>query len=123
MPKQARKPNKDFLSFDSVRRLLDQLGAEDHLIIHIELVCAPRPNETFALRRNDVGAGWLRIDESLDRRRRPKDPKTASSKARVSVPPLLQRELADWMHAHHGEPRRTCCSPIATAGPRIARTN
>jgi integrase len=103
-PKQAGKPNKDFLSFDGVRRLLDQLDAEDHLIIHIELVCAPRPNETFALRRNDVGAGWLRIDESLDRRRRPKDPKTASSKANVSVPPLLQRELGDWMHAHPGEP-------------------
>jgi len=32
MPKQARKPNKDFLSFDGVRRLLDQLDAEGIII-------------------------------------------------------------------------------------------
>jgi integrase len=103
-PKGARPPSKKTISFEGVRRLLNELNAEDHLIIHLELVCAPRPNETFALRRNDVLPGVLRIDEALDRQRRPKDPKTHASKASVSIPPLLQEELDDWMRLHPGAP-------------------
>ncbi|HXI43673.1 MAG TPA: tyrosine-type recombinase/integrase [Bryobacteraceae bacterium] len=104
MPKGVRQPDKSYLKPEGIPLLLTRLNVEDHVIIHIALVCALRPNEIFALRRNDVGDGWIVIDESLDRRRSPKDPKTHSSKARVSVPPLLRRELDAWLSAHTGAP-------------------
>lgn len=68
------------------------------------MMCALRPNEIYALRRDDVGGCFLRIDESLDRRRNAKDPKTESSKGNVFMPPRLERELSDWLQAHPGKP-------------------
>jgi hypothetical protein len=68
------------------------------------LMCALRPNEIYALPRDDVGDGMLRIDESLDRKRTAKDPKTESSKANVFMPPRLERELSDWLKAHPSKP-------------------
>jgi integrase len=103
MPKGLRKPDKSYLAFADMPRLLAQLNAEDHLVIHIALVCALRPSEIFALKRNDVADGWIRVDEALDRQRHLKDPKTDSSKAKVSVPPLLLRELNDWLHIRPGD--------------------
>ena len=83
---------------------MSQLNAEDHLVVHIAVMCALRPNEIFALRRDDLGEGFIRIDESLDRKRNSKDPKTESSKANVFVAPKLERELGDWLQWHPGKP-------------------
>ncbi|MGA8872082.1 MAG: site-specific integrase [Candidatus Acidiferrales bacterium] len=44
------------------------------------------------------------MDESLDRKRNSKDPKTESSKANVFVAPKLERELQDWLQWHPGQP-------------------
>ena len=104
LPKQVRKPTRGYLSFDDIPLLLAQLKTEGHLIVSLALFCALRPNEVFALRRNDVGDGWLRIDEALDRRRQPKNPKTVSSNARVVLSPRLQKELGDWMGSRPGTP-------------------
>ena len=96
----ARKPSKKYLDLDDLPKLLAQLSAEDHVVIRIALMCALRPNEIYALRRDDVGNGFIRIDESLDRKRNVKEPKTESSKANVFMPPKLELELSDWLRAH-----------------------
>jgi integrase len=104
LPKQVRKPAKGHLAVEDIPHLLAQLNADDYLVIYIALVCALRPGEVYVLRRNDVGEGWLRIDESLDRQRRSQAPKTNSSNASVVLPPRLQRELGDWLRSHPGAP-------------------
>ena len=103
VPIGAKKPSKKYLELEDLPKLLAQLNAEDHVVIHIALMCALRPNEIYALRRDDVGDGFIRIDESLDRKRNVKDPKTESSKANVFMPPKLERELSDWLRTHPGK--------------------
>jgi integrase len=104
IPKAARKPVKKYLTFDDIQMLLAQLDAEDHLVVDVALECAMRPSEIFALKRNDVGDGFIRVDESLDQKGNAKEPKTESSKAKVSIGPRLKRELADWVETHPGNP-------------------
>jgi integrase len=104
-PLAARKPLKKVLAPEDGERILAQLDTgEDRLIIRVALVCALRPSEIFALKRNDVDLvdGSVRVDESLDRKRNLKAPKTESSKATIPVAPKLKEELAKWMKAHPG---------------------
>jgi integrase len=98
---QMREQCKRALNTDELRELLLVVDSRDHLALHMFGVLALRPGEMFALRRNDVNGGRLRIDESvaeaLTGPNRIVAPKTEASVSHVWLPPSIRVELAHWM--------------------------
>src|ERR1035441_7231791 len=60
-----------------------------------------RPEELFALRRNDVGKEFIWIDEAFTKGQI-KETKTEESAVNVYVPPDLMKELRTWMESTAG---------------------
>jgi integrase len=61
-----------------------------------------RPEELFALRRNDAGEEFIRIDEAFTKGQI-KGTKTEESAVNVYVPPDLMVELRTWMNSTDGK--------------------
>ena len=78
------------------------LVGRDHLIVRMFIQLGLRPEELFALRRNDVGKDFIRIDEAFTKGQI-KETKTKESAANVYVPPDLMLELGTWMKSATGE--------------------
>jgi integrase len=101
--KSKRRVCERYLSMDECRRLLSVFIGRDHLIVRISIQLGLRPEETFALRRNDVLGDQLRIDEALVYGK--SGPvKTEASHAFVYIPPDLQTELRHWLEISEGDP-------------------
>src|SRR5580704_1242641 len=85
-----------------VRKLFDAAGQRDRIIPRIFVSCGLRPQETFALRANDIESGRLRVDEALKQPERGSasigEPKTVDSYGYVSLPAKLESELRAWVH-------------------------
>jgi integrase len=78
-----------------------------------------RPEELIALRRNDVGDEFIRIDEAFTKGQI-KETKTEESAANVYILPDLMVELRTWMESTSGK-MRTGCSPLPVAeDPRVS---
>ncbi len=90
-----------YLSIDECRRLLSELNGRDRLIVSLLIQAGLRPEELFALRRNDVQGDFLRIDEALVEGE-PAPVKTEASEGRVYLPAELSAEVAAWMAANPG---------------------
>jgi integrase len=107
------------LSLDECQRLLAVVTGRDHLVLRIFIQLGLRPEEVFALRRNDVIGDQLRVDEALvEGKSAPV--KTQASGAFVYVPPDLQIELSHWIECSEGEPTDWLFHPwkgIGRAGP------
>ena len=54
-----------YLSIEECQRLLAQLRGRDRLIVRAFVQAGLRPEELFALRRDDVQGDRLRVDEAL----------------------------------------------------------
>jgi len=65
MPKRIRKVDDTYADQDVVRKLFQAAGKRDRIILRIFVSCGLRPQETFALRANDIETGRLRVDEAL----------------------------------------------------------
>ena len=65
MPKRIRKVDDTYADQDVVRKLFQAGGKRDRLILRIFVSSGLRPQETFALRANDIETGRLRVDEAL----------------------------------------------------------
>lgn len=63
--KSKQRVCERYLSVDECRRLLSVLVGRDHLIVRMFIQLGLRPEEMFALRRDDVQGDRLRIDEAL----------------------------------------------------------
>jgi integrase len=98
-PKQARKPDKTVFPPQYLPALLAELIVRDRLILWISMLGATRPNELFALLGADVGPCWVHITKALNRKRKVKDAKTATSHRYVYLPPELAGEVHDWILA------------------------
>ena len=99
--KSRKWKSERYLSLAECRALLSGLVGRDHLIIRMFIQLGLRPEELFALRRNDVGRDFLRIDEAFTKGRI-KETKTKESAANVYVPPDLMAELGAWMECTAG---------------------
>jgi len=90
------------LTVDEVHRLWGSLEGQDHLIFRIMILCGLRPNECFALRRDDYTGTAIRIDQSVDRDGfgPPKNGKTR----RAPIPASLQAELDAWLKQRPEQP-------------------
>jgi integrase len=94
---KSQKPKSErYLSIAECRALLSELSGRDHLIVRMFIQLGLRPEELFALRRNDVHDEFLRIDEVFTmgqiREAQPGEPAV-----NVYVPPGLRQELHVWM--------------------------
>jgi integrase len=65
MPKRIRKVDDTYADQDVVRKLFQAAGKRDRLILRIFVSCGLRPQETFALRGNDIETGRPRVSERL----------------------------------------------------------
>ncbi len=101
MPKRIRKVDDTYLDQAVVRKLFQAAGQRDRIILRIFGSCGLRPQETFALRANDVEPGRLRVDEALKQAERGSafvgEPKTRDSYGYVSLPTKLESELRAWI--------------------------
>jgi integrase len=94
------RPSERYLSVDECRRLI----AVDRLIVRILIQLGLRPEELFALRRDDIMNDQLRIDEALvEGKIAPV--KTEASDAHVYLPDELRSQLRSWTDAHPGDLR------------------
>lgn len=98
------------LDLEECKRLLSAVDGRDHLIVRMFIQLGLRPEEAFALRRDDVESDALRIDEAIvDGKVAPV--KTEASDALVYIPPDLYTELIEWMGDSDGEPREWLFQP------------
>jgi integrase len=97
---RKRKSNR-YLSLEECRTLLSMLFGRDHLIIRMFIQLGLRAEELFALRRNDVGNEFIRIDEAFTKGQI-KETKTEESAVNVYVPPDLMVELRTWLDSTRG---------------------
>ena len=101
MPKRIRKVDDTFADQGVIRKLFQAAGPRDRIILRIFVSCGLRPQETFALRANDIESGRLRVYEALKQAERGSafigEPKTVDSYGYVSLPAKLESELRAWV--------------------------
>ena len=99
---KSQKPRSNrYLTVAECQALIAMLSGRDRLIVRMFIQLGLRPEELFALRRNDVVGEFLRIDEVLSRgalRAR----KRARLTDTVFVPQGLLLELRKWTAGTHG---------------------
>ena len=100
--KSRKRKSERYLSLEECRTLLSVLVGRDHLIVRMFIQLGLRPEELFALRRNDVQKEFIRIDEASTKGQI-KETKTEESAVNVYVPPDLMAELSAWMKSTIGD--------------------
>lgn len=85
------------LMMDESAALLAQVSGVDRLIVRTFIQLGLRPEEMFALRRNDRAKDWLMIDE-------PGALKSTASKAAMHLPADLEMEFDHWLETVPGKP-------------------
>jgi integrase len=120
--KSKRRVSERYLSVDECQRLLSVLVGRDHLIVRMAIQLGLRPEELFALRRNDVQGDQLRVDEALIEGQ-PGPVKTAASAAFVYVPPDLSTELQHWLECSDGAPTDYLFRPSQGRPARFLNAN
>jgi integrase len=109
---KSKKPASErALSLAECRLLLSTLSGRDHLIVRMAIQLGLRPEELFALRRDDVIGDQLRVDEALVAGRSA-PVKTSASRAFVYIPPDLAVELRGWLECSLGEARGWLFHPV-----------
>jgi integrase len=94
--KSRKQTSQRYLSLVECRALLSELSGRNRLIVRLFIQLGVRPEELFALRRNDVHDEFIRIDEvfTLGQIR---EAHLGEHGVDVYVPPGLRQELHAWM--------------------------
>jgi integrase len=101
--KSKQRVCERYLTVEECRRLLSVLAGRDHIIVRMFIQLGLRPEEMFALRRDDVQGDQLRIDEALVEGQSAPT-KTEASDDYVYIPPDLAVELKGWLECSRAEP-------------------
>ncbi len=101
--RSKRRSCERYLTVAECRQLLSVLVSRDHLIVRMAIQLGLRPEELFALRRDDVQGDQLRIDEALVYGEAGAV-KTEASEGFVYIPPDLAIELKGWLECSDGAP-------------------
>jgi integrase len=100
---ESRKRKSEcYLSLDECRALLAELSGRDHLIVRLFIQLGVRPEELFALRRDDVHDEFIRIDEVFTMGQI-REVHPGEHGINVYVPPGLRQELRAWMASNRGK--------------------
>jgi len=101
--KSRKRPCNLSHSLEECDLLSAQVSGRDHLAVALLVQLGLRPEEHFALRRNDVRKGELIIDEAIVDGRT-KAPKTLASAGKMFVPPDLELELRHYLETIDDSP-------------------
>ena len=112
----TRDPCGRFLSREELSAMMGQLDFRDKLIFWMFVNLGFRPAELFALRWNDIEAGDIRIDEAATQLGMMK-PKTRGSKAKVAVPPDIEKGIGKWRAMQKEITPMAFVFPAATGAP------
>ena len=99
--KSRKQKSERYLSLGECRALLSELSGRDRLIVRLFIQLGVRPEELFALRRNDVHDEFIRIDEVFTMGQI-REAHPAEHDVYVYVPPGLRQELRAWMASTRG---------------------
>jgi integrase len=100
--KSKRPVSERYLSTEECRSLLSAVIGRDRLITRTLIQLGLRPEELFALRRDDVAGDALRIDEAIVEGLS-SPVKSDASAAHVYIPPDLQIEFETWMECSEAD--------------------
>jgi integrase len=100
--KSRKQKSGRYLSLDECRALLSELSGRDHLIVRLFIQLGVRPEELFALRRNDVHDEFIRIDEVFSSMGQIREARPGEHSVNVYVPPGLRQELQAWVESTRG---------------------
>lgn len=89
------KSAKVFYTIAQLRILISTAEGRERIVVQLLIICGLRPSEMFALRWSDWSGDYMMVDEAYTKGKI-KTTKTESSKAKVSVPPRLQRDLQEY---------------------------
>ena len=121
--KSRKRPCNRSHTLEECQSLLANLHGRDHLIVRMFIQLGLRPEEMFALRRDDVIGDQLRIDEAfLESDGEVQEPKTESSNSFVYTPPDLALELRHWVESTTSSPR-DWLFPASRGGAPIRANN
>jgi integrase len=101
--RSKKKSSEPWHSSEACAALYSVVSGRDHLAIRILVELRLRSEELFALRRNDVRAEELVIDEAIPNGR-VKEPKTEASAASVFIPPDLGIEMTPYLETNRHKP-------------------
>jgi len=101
--KSLRPKSDRWLTLPECRALLVCCYGRDRLIVRLLLQLGLRPQEVFALRREDIGDESLRVDEVVGRSR-VLEIRSGQALRNAYVPPDLMAELREYLSANPGEP-------------------
>jgi integrase len=94
--KSRKQKSQRYLSLVECRALLSELSGRNRLIVRLFIQLGVRPEELFALRRNDVHDEFIRIDEVFTMGQI-REAHLEEHAVNVYVPPGLRQELHAWM--------------------------
>ena len=94
--KSRKQKSQRYLSLVECRALLSELSGRNRLIVRLFIQLGVRPEELFALRRNDVHDEFIRIDEVFTMGQI-REAHLEEHGINVYVPPGLRQELHAWM--------------------------
>ena len=101
--KSRKRPSKQAHTLEECELLLAQVSGGDYVAMRLLMQLGLRSEELFALRRNDVRASELVIDEAIVNGET-KEPKTLASASVMYVPPNLGLELVHYAETIEGGP-------------------
>jgi len=104
LPRCKRPGETRPLSVDEVHKLWESLTGQDRLVFRVMILCGLRPNECFALKRDDYTGTALRIDESVSRGETAFGPPKNGRTRWTPIPASLQAELDAWLNQRPPEP-------------------
>jgi integrase len=115
--KSRKQKSQRYLSLVECRALLSELSGRDRLIVRLFIQLGVRPEELFALRRNDVHDEFIRIDEVFTMGQI-REAHLEEHGVNVYVPPGLRQGLHAWMASTCGNDEDWL---FPTARPRGSR--
>jgi len=101
--KARRRPSKQAHTLEECELLLAQVSGGNQIAIRLLMQLGLRSEELFALRKNDIRASELVIDEAIVDGET-KEPKTLASAGVMYVPPDLELELVHYTQTIDGAP-------------------
>jgi integrase len=97
IPKNLRPKDKQILTWDQLRAVLDKATRRDRLLLMLDITDALRPSELFALRwRTFDGENTLDLTETVYRGEIRPFGKTPKSLGKMHLPDDLAAELRQW---------------------------
>ncbi len=98
LPKQLRESDKTTLTWEQLRAALEAVGAEDRVLLELDMTVALRPSELFPLRWKclDPDTASIELRETVYRGQLREFGKTKKSLGKIHISSLMLTDLLAW---------------------------